>query len=474
MIAKEERTVISHVVAFGDSLTDRQTANNRYIAGFISYGYLAGLGKSSNGRFTNGFTWCDHALAILVEKFLIQELEAKGASQEEIADAVALHRKEVERLLQEFTLGNDREVLFEGHKLLRSYAEGGLTAHSWGGELSTSPTCFFTRLVIATLHSKRHQMLEDDAKAKRSESTKASTLVCEWSGANDLITATLIPTEETARIAVEDRKINVEKLIRHGYRHFVLFNLPDLACTPRFQAQGEAERENAHKVTEEFNKQLQEARNWLRETYPHCTIEIFDVNRHFDDIYNNPAKYGFDPEKKKEPYIESDHFTLKDGISPDPDHIFWDWVHPTSKVHKILADTLYDEVLSKQYDLVNPSQEVVTEETFNISPEQLLKSFKNKYAAQLASEYNIFQVSHINLDDLTLERILAHALYGDGARTLEVIKDLQWVRINEKGEIKLKLNIPALKEAVENLHKFEDVKEDFIVLEKHPDLTQNP
>ncbi len=130
----------------------------------------------------------------------------------------------------------------------------------------------------------------------------------EWTGANDLLTVNIEPTNEIAQKSIHARVFNVEELIKAGYHHFVLLNLPDLSLTPRFCVKTREEREKIRNVTSYFNALLTEQVNLLKEKYPQCSIHIFDMGVVVDDIFKRPESFGFDPEKLNQPYIHSPQY----------------------------------------------------------------------------------------------------------------------------------------------------------------------
>nr|WP_241480327.1 SGNH/GDSL hydrolase family protein [Legionella norrlandica] len=333
---------ISHLVVLGDSLSDKGTLNKRELLGFIPMSYLSGLSsKSPRGRFTNGFLWGDYVGATTAEQFEIEHIRKKlklqndAINNADISDELLSNNKEKRKNEKSFSLNEDNHILFKGTRFARFYCEGGLTAHDYSSSFTFNLALFFTRLILATLGGKRNQLLNDDKKYNISNLEKSETLVVEWSGANDLITANEKPSRAAADKAVNDRIENIELLIRNGYRNFVLFNLPDLSLTPRYQRKSREEQQNASNSTEYFNQQLRTKSLELIKKYQNLRIPInlsvFDVNEQFKKVYNNPEQYGFERDKLKSPYVESDLFKKnqqnpvdqKKHISPAKGYMFW-------------------------------------------------------------------------------------------------------------------------------------------------------
>ncbi|WP_133127859.1 SGNH/GDSL hydrolase family protein [Legionella nagasakiensis] len=477
---------ISHFIMMGDSLSDRGTLDHRYLLGCIPMASLSGLSKHSPiGRFTNGLAWSDFISAMIADEFLIEETEERdqeaGQHREEhdvtdiaddiitnshsrpktpadvlepseIADEILTDDPRIKKLVRySYFLNDDRFVRYQGRDFVRNYDEGGLTAHDYSWMPSTSVSRFVSRIILSKLATMRNKLLAYDRDHELSRKHKAETLVLEWSGANDLITVNAHPSKEEVNRAIKDRITNAEQLIKNGYRHFVLFNLPDLSLTPRYQAKSQEERDNAHACSLYFNEQLAKACKELAETYPHCSVDVFDVSSLFTEIYQHPEAHGFDPAKLRIPYTESADFKINpDRTSPAKGYMFWDDVHPTADLHALLAERFYEKY-SKEYHFLEPQEEALEKEELDISEEALRASFIRKYESKLQAEqsgfFGSFRRSNINFRQASLKEILVHALYGGGHRTREVIMELQW--IDAAGN--LDLNIPVLKEAKEAL-----------------------
>lgn len=311
---------ISRLVFLGDSLSDRGTFDKRMLFGFIPLGDLYEVGYDApRGRFTNGFVWGDYFVTAVIEQFEIDyarrklKLPRDARGNADVADAILandLHLlKKNERA---FSLNNDKHILFKGTRFARFYCEAGLTSYDYKTKFSLNPKEEIARLIVADLEDKRKQLIADDKKYKISAQEKAETLIVEWSGANDLLTVNSEPTLLEADDAVNARIVNLEILIQQGYRNFVLLNLPDLSLTPRYKAKSTKEQENAAKCSVYFNKQLAAKVQQLIEKYQGLNVplnlSIFDVSKPFAEMYEHCEEYGFDKNKLKSPYIDSEEF----------------------------------------------------------------------------------------------------------------------------------------------------------------------
>lgn len=453
---------ISHVVILGDSLSDRGTMDRRYLFGFIPMAGVSGLkGKSPDGRFTNHYAWSDHLGGIFANKFIIGDIKKKtGADTADIADGIIDEDPTIKPLIEDiYSFDQDQKIDFKGRNLVRSYAEGGLTAHDYSWSLSNSLSRFFSRIILSKLADKRQMLFKDDEEHALSYQHKAETLVFEWSGANDLITVNREPSHDEADRAIAARIENVREMMKHGYRHFMLFNLPDLALTPRYQAKSAEEQRNAHDCSLYFNTQLAKACQALQKSYPYCSIGVFDVCELFSEVYEHPEKYHFDKAKLTKPYTTSPDFKIRpDGTSPSHGYMFYDDVHPTADLHVLLGERLYDKI-KLQYDFKEPEIEPIESKPLNINDDELLASFREAYRELLGRDRNGFfgswRQSRINFDKASLEEILEHALFSGGQRSFAVMQSLHW--FDSKGN--LNLNIPVLIDALDRVETAHAEKE---------------
>jgi len=410
------KTKIENILVFGDSLSDRGTMARSALAAFSGL-----VGHSPHGRFTNGYVWLD---------YFIQQLTTNAA---------ATWMQPAPKIKKSFfSINNDEYV---GTKtvpvLARTYCKGGLTAHDYSVEIRTGKCILNVEAqVLATLDSMRAEALTDDQYMNLQESEKQSTLVIEWSGANDLITINTKPTIEAARLAVEARINHLEIMITHGYRHFVLFNLPDLSLTPRFQNGNADLREQAHESVEYFNQLLQDKIGEFNGKHTDCKITIFDVNALFIQAYNHPDQFGLDKNKRHDPFLKSRAFKDNDPTTTAEGYPFWDEVHPTEKVQVQIANKLTETVFAPNYEFQFAQQSAVR---------QFQKAYGMRWEDESHGTCGAFKTSTIDYlkSDLKLEDILRHEISNHDKRTHKVIEELGWVDKNNQ----FATDIPYIAEA---------------------------
>lgn len=382
------------------------------------------------------------------------QIIAAASMNADISDSIIYKQHGVKQIVENaYSLRNNLAVKYKEADFVRYYSEGGLSAHDYSWNFTTSISLFLKRIILSKLHVMREKLLSYDKEHKLSDAYKAETLIIEWSGANDLITVNIRATQREVDLAIKARVANVEQLIKNGYRHFVLFNLPDLSLTPRYQNMSQFERENAKKYSDYFNRELRKACEILSKIYTHTSVKVFDINKLFHEIYHNPEKYRIDPNKLKSSYIKSKEFKINPNkTSPAKGYMFWDDIHPTADIHAFLAEA-FIRACKKYYHFTTPTIPQPkrylnpAKEPLKISEADLKESFITKYQQTLRTDtlgfFGSKRRSGIDPYKATLEQILEHALYEKGHRTKRIITDLQW--IDETG--KMKLNIPVLMKA---------------------------
>jgi phospholipase/lecithinase/hemolysin len=160
-----------------------------------------------------------------------------------------------------------------------------------------------------------------------------STLFIVWGGANDFIhtTPTSITPEFIRNIAF-NITFNVQRLIDAGATQFIVANLPPLGLTPYMLGSDAATNASAY-----FNAVLAGGISYLRETYPHKDLTIFELNVFtlFQQIADSPS--SFSVTNFTEPSQCTPAHPERCSVNPDT-YLFWDDVHPTTRGHNILSD----------------------------------------------------------------------------------------------------------------------------------------
>lgn len=169
----------------------------------------------------------------------------------------------------------------------------------------------------------------------------ADSLVVFEMGGNDLRDALVsLPADPTPIIggAISNIGNAIGELYNMGARQFLLMNVPDIGMTPAVQILDSLYPGDlagaASWLTYLFNQQLNDLPDTLSLFYPGIEVRIFDANTLLGLIIANPANYGIEV---------VDTPCVTPNVAPytcsNPDaYLFWDGLHPTRAVHKIMAD----------------------------------------------------------------------------------------------------------------------------------------
>lgn len=116
-----------------------------------------------------------------------------------------------------------------------------------------------------------------------------------------------------------------------GAKRILVPSMVDLGLTPQFL--GNAELTG---LTALFNSTMELALTALDAELASVKIIQFDTNAAFSDILADPAAFGF---------ANTTQPCIADLTSCDPNTwMFWDNVHPTTRVHQILAQRFFEAV----------------------------------------------------------------------------------------------------------------------------------
>lgn len=396
----KKKVKITNLLVMGDSLTDRGTMAKSALM------LLSGVwGKSPHGRFTNGFVWLDYFIYHLSSLKPVTLIPPQEQTQ----------NSKVARDNHEYIGSTTAPIL------ARTYCKAGMTAHNYYKETESSEYMLnLTAYLSETLDNLREEALRDDKYIQLTDKEKQSTLVIEWSGSNDLISVNDKPTIKAARLAVASRIKNIEKMVNSGYCHFILFNVPNFALTPRFQNGDADSREQACKSVTQFNQDLNDAIQQLQIRYPACDFNLFDANMLFTQIYHSPEDFGFDKDKRHHPFLYSDAFNDNDPTTTAEGYIFWDEVHPTEAVHVIFANHFFQDVFSPNYQ-------------FHFAHQPLIRQFQKAYGMRWEDEksttWGRFRTSKIDYlnPQLTIQDILEDGLFRGCTLTESVMCELGWI-----------------------------------------------
>jgi len=172
---------------------------------------------------------------------------------------------------------------------------------------------------------------------------RANSLHVIWFGANDVRDAlealAIDPSGATSfgmvGAALQAIGDNTVALWSAGARTFLVPNVPNLALTPAVAAQPAQVRDVALQLSVAYNAGLAQLLGQLQAQLPGVRIVQFDIFSLLNGIVAAPGPYGI--LNVAEPCLRFG--VLVDAICSDPrTYLFWDAIHPTTSVHRILAE----------------------------------------------------------------------------------------------------------------------------------------
>ena len=244
-----------------------------------------------------------------------------------------------------------------------------------------------------------------------------NTLFFIFDGGNDYLNYINFPHADDAQVmqhyttnVVNAMIENMNKLLDHGAKNIMLFNMPDLAKTPRFIKSEQADVVN--RVIQMHNKLLLQAVETAQRQHPDINIMLFDLYDQLNDILAHADNYGYkitdqacvvsglmlrqspavnrfqnNPEldvaatlgapvglsavqslevaqssidqAQAMHNITCDNPAVTITNNPD-DYVFFDSVHPTTKSHRLIAERVL-QLLQKNNYSVNKIVEPTTQ-----------------------------------------------------------------------------------------------------------------
>ncbi|WP_080430209.1 SGNH/GDSL hydrolase family protein [Burkholderia ubonensis] len=174
-----------------------------------------------------------------------------------------------------------------------------------------------------------------------------NTLFTIFTGSNDVMT---YGTPANEILAKQERVLKT--LIAKGARYIIIMKIPDVTRTPRYVSD---------KNTSEIASNVRRVNNGLSELVARLTllfgnvfgddaprITLFDTSSKFDDVLNNPIKYNMvNVTNACLNGSDSDlnYFSYQKQCDNPDGYVFWDYVHPTTRTHKLLGDAVTEEFI---------------------------------------------------------------------------------------------------------------------------------
>jgi thermolabile hemolysin len=150
-----------------------------------------------------------------------------------------------------------------------------------------------------------------------------------WIGANDF-EAGLTPQQTSAAIETE-----VVALREAGAKHLLLLTVPDISLTPEVIAGGGAEVQAARQFVATANSLIR-ARVLIVALLLGLDLKLVDINPLLTELVYTPSALGFTNS------VGAAYNTTTGVVVHHPnDYVFWDGFHPTTRVHYLAAQLIY-------------------------------------------------------------------------------------------------------------------------------------
>ena len=172
-----------------------------------------------------------------------------------------------------------------------------------------------------------------------------NSLFIVWAGASDLFWPWFYNnTNDPAWVdSINQSMTNtawiIQNLYAKGARSLVLPNAVNIGAAPFLRQLPPESQAYLRMKAIQYNVALSNLLSQTRATLPALTIYAPDFFTQFENLLANPAAYGFATTNIDA--LEDIAFTDKSTNGPGANHIFWDTLHPTTKVQNLMAQQVY-------------------------------------------------------------------------------------------------------------------------------------
>ena len=215
-------------------------------------------------------------------------------------------------------------------------------------------------LWIEYLSSKTGLGYAPDHNFARSTSTTAETLIqveefvapdnpgdplyVVWAGGNDFLNGLVNGLdadawESSLTVAVNNLSNSVDILYFKGARAIVVPNSVDYGQVPGSALFPPILRLFVGSQVDLFNSMLKSALEDISLQHSDLDLRTVDIHSVFDELLLKPEAYGFTETAVSA--LQDPNLPDKSFQGPGKDYLFWDLIHPTSKVHAIIADRFF-------------------------------------------------------------------------------------------------------------------------------------
>lgn len=326
---------IHQLISFGDSLSD---ANNKHLVSLYMnqasknlIGVRA-LPPNVSGRFSNGFTWVDQLHISFWRQPSLPALKAINSTM--------LIDVENDRQSFPLTIGN-----LQGN----NWAVGG--AMTGSGYFADEDVATNSTVVSGTHVLPNIGQQIDDYVAQQSK-FNPTDLVLIQGGTNNLWFTLYGSLNETGESAAHKLIAHIKQLQRHGAEHIVVMNIPPLY----YGAWLSPFADQAKLFVDEFNDTLETELNQLKQQQTaSANLYLMDADKLLAGVVNQinvQGEFYHQPTAIRLNKVNESawNWATNEVVEQPNQHIFWDGLHPTAAVHRLIA--YHTEKLLKEQGIV--------------------------------------------------------------------------------------------------------------------------
>ncbi|MFV1984482.1 MAG: SGNH/GDSL hydrolase family protein [Thiohalomonadales bacterium] len=197
--------------------------------------------------------------------------------------------------------------------------------------------------------------------ANKNGSAPSDALYVVFIGSNDVFDASIIPDNTIANLYVDNavfiEQQQIQLLINAGVKHLLVINVVDISNTPAITFLAKVTQKpqlikHANYLAKRYNKKLKHV---LKEISHNNEIELvrFDLFKAFNHLLDHAPEAGFT--NITNACFSSATLSYYPGCNyaKFSKYIFFDEIHPTARVHKIIGNLVVDQLNNKKIsDLV--------------------------------------------------------------------------------------------------------------------------
>lgn len=139
--------------------------------------------------------------------------------------------------------------------------------------------------------------------------------------------------------AVSNILLTVTSLYTNGAREVMVGNLANVGETPAFNSSPAGYGAYVDTYVAMFNTRLQSAMTNAMQQNPGLRVYFVNLNAGLSNVLSAPASYGFTVTTNGA--LEDPNLTDKSFNGPGADYVFWDTIHPTTKMHALMGAAAY-------------------------------------------------------------------------------------------------------------------------------------